>query len=99
MFDKQTLSAYLSAWVKKKNLAGVSACIMDRDGLVYAFNEGFRDAALSVPVDTDTMFGIASMSKSITSLCLCILESEGKLHLEDPVSRYIPEFRVPGQPR
>ena len=99
MLDKQALSAYLSAWVKKKNLAGVSACIMNESGPVYTFSEGFRDAALSFPVDTDTMFGIASMSKSITSLCLCILEAEGRLRLEDPVSRYIPQFRVPGQPK
>ncbi len=98
MFDTKALDAYLTGWAKKKNLAGVSACVMGPDGPAYAWNYGWRDAALSLPVDGETMFGIASMSKSITALCLCILACEGKLRLDDPVSRYVPGFRLPGQP-
>ena len=95
MIDKQALSLYLNSWAEKKNLAGVTACIMGPDGPVYEWTYGVRDAA-GTPVDMDTMFGIASMSKSITSLCICILACEGKLSLEDPVCRYFPAFAVPG---
>lgn len=99
MINAAALDAYLTRWANKKNLAGVCACIMGPDGPAYAWNHGFRDAALSVPVDGETMFGIASMSKSLTALCLCILECEGRLRLDDPVCDYLPSFSLAGQPR
>ena len=99
MIDKQALDAHLTSWARKKNLAGVSAYIAGPNGCEYAWNYGFRDAAQSICPDSDTMYGIASMSKSITALCACILHVEGKLDLDDPVSRYLPGFSVPGQPR
>ena len=98
MFDKSALDACLSGLAQHKQLAGVSACIMGPEGSVYDWHYGVRDAAGQLAPDSDTMFGIASMSKSITALCLCILESEGRLRLDDPVCRYLPAFRVPGQP-
>ena len=99
MFDKKALDAHMTYWYEKKNLAGVSACIMGPDGLVYTYNHGFRDAGESICPDCDTMFGIASMSKSITALCACILDCEGKLSIHDPVCKYLPDFSVPGQPK
>ena len=99
MIDKQALDAHLTSWARKKNLAGVSAYIAGPNGCEYAWNYGFRDAAQSIRPDSDTMYGIASMSKSITALCACILHVEGKLDLDDPVSRYLPGFSVPGQPQ
>ena len=99
MIDKQALDAHLTSWARKKNLAGVSAYIAGPNGCEYAWNYGFRDAAQSIRPDSDTMYGIASMSKSITALCACILHVEGKLDLDDPVSRYLPGFSVPGQPK
>ena len=50
-------------------------------------------------MDGDTIFGVASMSKSMTALALAMLEEEGKLSLEDPVVRYFPTFQVPGNAR
>ena len=97
MIDTQALDAYLTRWAEKKHLAGVSACILGPDGPAYEWTYGVRDAA-GTPVDMDTMFGIASMSKSMTALCLCILQSEGRLSMDDPVSDYLPDFAVPGQP-
>ena len=98
MFDSSALNNALVRWAEKKNLAGVSAAIMSRDGLIYSFNYGWRDAACTLPVDNDTMFGIASMSKSLTALCACILASEGRLDLDAPVCDFLPSFSVAGQP-
>ena len=52
----------------------------------------------TLPADTDTVFGVASMSKSMTCLALCILETEGRLSLKDPVSKYFPKLHIPGTP-
>ena len=51
-----------------------------------------RDRASQAPVTPDTAFRIASMTKSFTALAMLKLRDEGKLSLEDPVSRWIPEF-------
>ena len=98
MIDSSALNTYLARWAEKKNLSGVSAAIMSRDGLVYSFNFGWRDAASTLPVGCDTMFGIASMSKSLTALCACTLASEGRLDLDAPVCDFLPSFSVAGQP-
>ena len=73
MFDSSALDTYLTGLCEKKALPGVSAAILGPNGLEYAFNYGCRDGASLHPVDNDTLFGIASMSKSMTALCACIL--------------------------
>lgn len=98
-FNKEALTRRLNTLVKENNLAGVSACILGPDHFRYDFSAGFIDAAETKAPDSDTMFGIASMSKSITALCTCLLALEGKLSLEDPVCAYFPSFRVPELPR
>jgi CubicO group peptidase (beta-lactamase class C family) len=53
---------------------------------------GVRDRRTNAPVAADTVFRIASMTKSFTALAILKLRDEGKLSLEDPVSKWIPEF-------
>ena len=99
MFDSSALDTYLTGLCEKKALPGVSAAILGPNRLEYAFNYGCRDGASLHPVDNDTLFGIASMSKSMTALCACILSCEGKLDLNAPVSDFFPKFELAGQPR
>ncbi len=99
MFDVQAVDARIAKLVKDQHLAGVSVCVKGKDGIVFSGQYGVRDLAMTVPVDADTVFGIASMSKSITALALCILDAEGVLSVDDPVSKYIPSFRIPGTPQ
>ena len=97
--DATALDARIQYLIKKERLPGVTVCIKGPEGTVFEKAYGYKDAALSVAPDMDTMFGIASMSKSITCLALSILEAEGKLSWNDPVCKYFPAFRVPGAPR
>jgi len=99
MIDKPALDAHLNYWAAKKNLAGVSAYIAGPDGCEYAWNYGFRDAEGKIMPDSDTMYGIASMSKSMTALCACILHAEGRMSIHDPVTQYLPDFAIAGQPK
>ena len=77
--DTKALDERIQHLIRKERLPGVTVCVKGPDGVVFEKAYGFRDADLSIPTDMDTMFGIASMSKSITCLALSILESEGKL--------------------
>src|SRR5579864_367021 len=60
--------------------------------LAHAGSFGVRDRSSSAPVTAATVFRIASMTKSFTTLAILKLRDEGKLSLEDPVSKWLPEF-------
>jgi CubicO group peptidase (beta-lactamase class C family) len=60
--------------------------------LVHTGAVGYRDVATKAPVDADTVFRIASMTKSFTAVAILRLRDEGKLSLDDLAERYIPEL-------
>ncbi len=61
--------------------------------LAYLQAIGFQDRARTIPMKTDSIFWIASMSKPVTSVAAMILVDDGKLDLDAPVARYLPEFQ------
>lgn len=66
---------------------------MLRDGKpVYERAVGWRDKEAGVRMTTDTIFRIASQTKAITSTAILMLMEEGKIGLNDPVSRFVPTF-------
>ncbi len=60
--------------------------------LAHVGATGVRDLASNAPVDGDTVFRIASMTKSFTAMAILTLRDEGKLSLDDPAERYVPEL-------
>ncbi len=98
--EKETRFAGLVREVKEKHSAvGIAAALIRRDGtLLYEGFFGERDEERHLPIDGDTIFGIASCTKSFTCLAVTRLEEEGKLSPDDPVSLYIPEFIGRNQP-
>ena len=61
--------------------------------LAHAGTTGVRDTTAKSPVDADTVFRIASMTKSFTAMAILKLRDEGKLALDDPAERYVPELK------
>ncbi|RYZ29726.1 MAG: class A beta-lactamase-related serine hydrolase [Chitinophagaceae bacterium] len=91
----QRLDTMLNGWVNRGRTNGAVALLL-RDGkIVYHKAFGFDDEEKKVPLRTDNIFRIASQTKAITSVAVMLLYEEGKLLLDDPVSRYIPEFAKP----
>jgi len=73
-------------------LSGAVTMVWQR-GEVLQLNEiGYRDVEARQPMQRDTVFRIASMSKPVTSAAVMTLVDEGKLALDDPVTRWLPEF-------
>ena len=95
MFDTKAVDARVRSLIDRDRLPGVTLCIKGPEGVVFEKAYGVRSQD-GTPTDMDTMFGIASMSKSITCLALSILAAEGKCSWEDPVHWYFPAFSVPG---
>jgi methyl acetate hydrolase len=71
---------------------GVVALVTDRNGVLYRGAFGVADVETKRPMAVDSMFRIASMTKAITSLALMQLVEQGKLTIEDPVEKYLPEM-------
>jgi len=81
--------------IEDKWIAGAAGLIA-RDGkIIYNRAFGESDLASRTPMQTDAIFRIASQTKAIVSIGLMMLFEEGKFLLDDPVSRYIPEFANP----
>jgi CubicO group peptidase (beta-lactamase class C family) len=79
-------------FVADKQAAGVVTLVARRGRVVYQGAVGKADIAADRNMAKDTVFAIASMTKPITAAAVMILQDEGKLKLDDPVSRYIPAF-------
>jgi CubicO group peptidase (beta-lactamase class C family) len=60
--------------------------------LAHTGTAGFRDVDSKAPVGSDTVFRIASMTKSFTAMAILKLRDEGKVSLDDPAERYVPEL-------
>ncbi len=79
-------------FVAENKIPGMVWGVVIDGQLVHVGSTGVRDRATGDGVNAGTIFRIASMTKSFTALAILKLRDEGKLSLEDPVSKWIPEF-------
>lgn len=87
------LDAYMTGVVAEGRVAGMTT-LLARHGKVVSFRTyGKKSLATGAPMAEDTIFRIYSMTKPITGAAMMILFEEGKWRLDDPVTRYIPEFK------
>jgi CubicO group peptidase (beta-lactamase class C family) len=82
----------LQAVVDAGDLSGFVTLIWRKGEIVQLNTLGHRDVAAGKPMTRDTMFRIASMTKPITSVAALMLMEEGKLSLDDPITKWAPEF-------
>ena len=83
----------VKALIEDKKLAGCSVLVIRKGSIVYQKQFGFANLTSKKPVSKDTIFRIYSMTKSITSAATLMLFDEGKLALDDPLSKHLPEFK------
>jgi CubicO group peptidase (beta-lactamase class C family) len=86
------IRSFLQPLVENHTLAGAVALVSSRDRDVDVQAVGYRDIAASAPMRADCLFWIASTSKPMTVTAFMMLVDEGKVHLDDPVEKYLPEF-------
>ena len=76
------------------DVPGIAVCVIKDGKVVHSKGYGVRSLATRQPMDENTLFGIASNSKAFTTAALGMLVDEGKLHWDDKVRQYIPEFKL-----
>ena len=74
-------------------LAGAVVMVSTKDSTLNLEPAGYADLSARKPMRTDAIFWIASMSKPITAAALMMLVDEGKVNVDDPVTKYLPEFK------
>jgi len=93
----QQLDSHLAAAFKAQNLAGLSAGVVYDRGLVWTKGYGYADWARQVPADSKTVYDIGSVAKTFNSTALMLLRDDGRLNLDDPIEKYLPEFKFPSR--
>jgi CubicO group peptidase (beta-lactamase class C family) len=86
------IATVLHAMVEAGALAGAATLIWRHGQVVQAAGIGWRDIAAKLPIERDTLFRIASMTKPITSTAALMLLEEGRFALDDSIARFAPEF-------
>ncbi|MFO1087063.1 MAG: serine hydrolase domain-containing protein [Reyranellaceae bacterium] len=86
------LDTSLRAAVERKDVPGVVALIVDREGVLYQSAFGVADVATGRPLAADALFRIASMTKPVASVALMQLVEQGRVGLDDPAEKYLPEL-------
>ena len=99
---REKIAAVIDPIVGASAMAGAATLVWRDERVVQADGFGWRDAEARLPIERDTLFRIASMTKPITSVAALMLADEGRFALEDPVTRWAPELaqmRVIADPR
>lgn len=74
--------------------SGATVAVMDNGEIVYSEGIGVKDRSMNSPVDSSTRFNIGSTSKMFAAVAVLMLVDEGKVALDESVTKYIPDFRM-----
>ena len=91
--DAAKIDADLLRAVRETHIPGVVAMVADANKVLYSGAFGAQDVERAVPMSTSSIFRIASMTKPVTSVAVMMLVEAGKLSLDDPAGKYLPEFQ------
>lgn len=95
-FDSERLAkldAYMAKAVADGRVAGMSTLLARHGQVVSEKTYGYQSLATRVPITRDTIFRLYSMTKPITGVAMMMLFEDGKWRLDDPITRFVPEFK------
>ena len=96
---KTWIESSIPAMMREAKMPGFAIAVVQDGATIYAEGFGARDPAKGLPATPDTLFGIGSITKSFVAISILQLAEQGKLDLDDPVSKHIPfELGLPGKP-
>ncbi len=96
-FDSQRLAkldAYMAKVVADGRVAGMSTLLARHGQVVSEKMYGVKSLATGAPLTRDTIFRLYSMSKPITGVAMMMLFEDGRWQLDDPITRFVPEFKA-----
>jgi CubicO group peptidase (beta-lactamase class C family) len=91
----QRIATEVDQSIRDKQIAGAVTMVIRHGKVAWLKPQGMLDREAGKAMTADAMFRICSMTKPITSVAVMMLYEEGKFALEDPISKYLPEFKSP----
>ncbi|MDX1983947.1 MAG: serine hydrolase domain-containing protein [Bryobacteraceae bacterium] len=85
--------ALVQRYIDRGEIAGAVSMVARHGKVVHFEAQGVSDMETKSPLRTDAIFRLASMTKPITSLAVMMLHEEGRFLLDDPISKFLPEFK------
>ncbi len=82
----------MNAYIASGEMAGGALIVRKNDEIVFDGKWGYADIEKQIPITEDTVFRVASMTKVVTAVAIMKLIEEGKLGLDDPISKHLPQF-------
>lgn len=92
----QYFEEYILEKMEQENIAGIAVAVSKNGETIYQKGFGYRNIETKEPVTPETIFGIASITKSFTAYVIMMLEEQGFLSVNDPINQYIHEFKIKG---
>lgn len=89
---EQDISRVIEKYIEDRELPGAALLVRKNDEIVYNGKWGYANIKEKVPITDRSIFRVASMTKCVTAVGVMKLVEEGKISLDDPVSKYIPAF-------
>ena len=86
------LEQAMGQYVADGRLYGIHTRLVHKGDVISDFKTGLRGLESQAPIEDDTIYRIYSMTKPITGVAMMMLYEEGKFELDDPVTKYVPEF-------
>ena len=86
--------AYVTKSLQTLKVPGAAVAIVRNDSVIYARGFGVLAAGSHTPVNEQTLFEIGSSSKAFTATLVAMMVSDGKMHYDDLVSKYLPDFKL-----
>src|SRR2546430_8150388 len=89
--EADKIDDYVSAQMRQLHIPGLSLAIVHEGRIAKAQGYGFANVELKAHATTETVYEIGSNTKQFTAAAIMMLVEEGKVHLEDPLTKYFPE--------
>lgn len=90
---QQALDAFAAKQIETKEIAGVTAQVGNKEGILATATAGFANLETGERLTPDHMFWIASMTKPVTGTAMMMAVEKGLVSISDPVAKYLPEFK------
>ena len=82
----------LKAYIDNGDIVGISTLVARRGQVVHRSLIGLMNTIANTPITTDAIFRVYSMTKPVICTALMMLHEEGRFHLDQPISQYLPQF-------
>ncbi len=90
--ENPAIRAAIEKFIDAQDISGAVTVVATKEKFLAVDTIGWADIAKKKPMEPDTLFWVASMTKPFTAVSILMLQDEGKLKLSDPVEKFIPEF-------